>query len=102
MNLKSNKGSWTMEFIAWLVAISFGVAFFSNTKADVVQSANNTFVLEYLTTSVVPEWFDFAFERTASQLCSEGYEVLNKTNRPDDLKDLYTRWIITCKERNYN
>lgn len=86
--------------IPWLLAISFGGAFFGTTKADVVDKTRfDTYKLSYFTTPIGSEVFGFAFERMAEQLCPEGYEVLDKTNRPNDPGNARTLWLIECKEK---
>lgn len=86
--------------LAWLLAISFGGAFFGTTKADIVDKGPmETYKLGYFTTSAGSELFDFAFERTAEQLCPAGYDVIDKTNRPGDPGNARTLWLISCKDK---
>lgn len=89
-----------MEILAWFIAVSFGGAFFSNTKADIVDARfGETYTLSYLTTPYGSELFSFAFERMAVQVCPHGYEVVDKTNQPNDAKSSETRWLIACKKQ---
>jgi hypothetical protein len=95
--LRGNESS--MEILAWLIAAGFGGAFFSNTKADIVDARfGETYTLSYYTTPYGSDLFSFAFERTANQVCPHGYEVVDKTNQPNDAKSSETRWLIACKK----
>lgn len=90
-----------MELLAWMLAISFGGAFFGTTKADVVERNTyaDTYKLSYFTTSAGSEIFEFAFERMAEQLCKDGYEVVDRTNQPNDPGNARTLWLIQCKSK---
>lgn len=86
--------------LAWLLAISFGGAFFGTTKADILDKGPyETYKLGYFTTAVGSDLFDFAFERTAEQVCPYGYKVLDKTNRPNQPGNSRTLWLIECVEK---
>lgn len=86
-----------MEIIAWALALAFGGAFFSTTKADVVdRTLTGQYTLEYYTTQYTGTAFDFAFERTANQMCPDGYKVIDKTNQPGEVSSSRTRWLISC------
>lgn len=88
-----------MEILAWVLAVTFGGAFFTDTKANVVKSSfGETYTLSYYTTPYGSDFFSFAFERQAEQLCAHGYEVVDKTNQPNDVKSAETRWLIACKK----
>lgn len=83
-----------------LLALGFGGAFFSTTKADIAEvKGQEIYILEYFTTSLGATTFDFAFERMAKQLCPDGYEVLDKNNGPKDHPQSMTRWLIECNEK---
>lgn len=88
-----------LEIVAWFLAFSFGGAFFGSTKADIVEkNYGEVYTLEYTTTSYGADFFTFAFERMATQVCPEGYKVLDKTNQPGDKKSTKTRWLISCDD----
>jgi len=87
-----------MEIVAWALALAFGGAFFSTTKADIVdKTAIGQYTLEYYTTPYATTFFDFAFERTANQVCSDGYKIIDKTNQPGEASSSRTRWLISCE-----
>jgi len=98
---KINESICGMEILAWILAVSFGGAFFSNTKADIVSNrSGETYTLSYWTTPFGSDLFSFAFERTADQVCPYGYEIVDKTNQPNDAKSSETRWLIACKKQD--
>ena len=89
-----------VETLAWILAVSFGGMFFGTTKADVVKKGPfETYQLSYFTTEIGSEVFSFAFERMAEQLCPEGYEVVDKTNQPNDPANARTKWLIACNSK---
>lgn len=87
-----------LEFIAWILAFSFGGLYFSTTKADIVDiHPPDIYTLEYFTTALGATTFSFAFERMADQLCPHGYVIIDKTNKDDEAATNRTRWLISCK-----
>lgn len=93
-----SKGSF-VEIIAWILAFGLGGAFFGTTKADIVDhSYDKLYTLEYYTTPYGAEFFSFAFERTAEQLCPKGYEIVDRTNQEKDHKKSRTKWLIECTD----
>lgn len=90
-----------MEILAWVITFAVSGAFFANTKADIVdKSSSGLYTLSYPTTKYGAEFFKFAFERTASQVCPEGYDIIDRTNQPNDVKAFNTKWLIECRENS--
>ena len=84
-----------MELIAWLLMASLGGVYFSTAKADIEDVGPlGVYKLGY-TTPIEPGIFDFAFERTAGQLCPQGYSVADKDLNPNRR----SFWLVSCHDK---
>lgn len=82
-------------YIVWLAAVVFGVVLFMTVKADLVdRPASCRYVIRHWAPDEIGTAFDFIFERTADQLCPQGYYIFEKEYVNDTR---FQDWEIQCK-----